>query len=116
MTKRLLALASALLASPAWSDTMINHVNGMQVGADGRLQHFNTLVIDGQGKVKAVLNRTGAYKAGITDSMDGGGRTLLPGFVDAHGHVMDLGFAALHLDLTGTTSLADLQQRLRDYA
>jgi predicted amidohydrolase YtcJ len=29
---------------------------------------------------------------------------------------MDLGFAALHLNLTGTRSLADLQQRLRDYA
>ena len=37
-------------------------------------------------------------------------------FIDAHGHVMDLGFAALHLDLTGSTSLAELQQRLRAYA
>jgi predicted amidohydrolase YtcJ len=116
MKKTLLALAAALLASPAWSDTMITHVNGVQVGAYGRLQHFNTLVIDGQGKVKATLNRAEAYKAGITDVVDGGGRTLLPGFVDAHGHVMDLGFAALHLDLTGTTSLADLQKRLRAYA
>src|SRR5689334_23892442 len=106
MRKTLLALTAALLASPAWCDTMITHVNGMQVGADGKLQHFNTLVIDGQGKVKAVLNRAEVYKAGTTDVMDGKGRTLLPGFIDAHGHVMDLGFAALHLDLTGTTSLA----------
>jgi hypothetical protein len=116
MNKTLLALTAALFASPAWSDTMITHVNGMQVGADGRLQHFNTLVIDGQGKVKAVVDRAEFHKAGITEVVDGGGRTLLPGFVDAHGHVMDLGFAAVHLDLTGTTSLADLQQRLRTYA
>jgi hypothetical protein len=116
MTKSLLALTGALLASPAWSDTMITHVNGIEVGTDGRLQHFNTLVIDDQGKVKSTLNRAEVYKAGIRDVVDGGGRTLLPGFVDAHGHVMDLGFAALHLDLTDTTSLADLQQRLRAYA
>ena len=35
-----------------------------------------------------------------------------PGLIDAHGHVMGLGFGALQLDLTGTTSLADPQQRL----
>ena len=34
--------------------------------------------------------------------VDGGGRTLLPGLIDAHGHVIDLGFAALRLDVTGT--------------
>ena len=48
--------------------------------------------------------------------VDGAGPDVLPGLIDAHGHVMDLGFAALRLDLTGTASLADLQQRLRDYA
>jgi predicted amidohydrolase YtcJ len=54
--------------------------------------------------------------AGITSTVDGGGRTLLPGLIDAHGHVMALGFGALQLDLTGTTSLADFQQRLKAYA
>jgi predicted amidohydrolase YtcJ len=41
---------------------------------------------------------------------------LLPGLIDAHGHVTELGFSALQLDLVGTTSLSDLQQRLRTYA
>ena len=40
----------------------------------------------------------------------------MPGFIDAHGHVIELGEHALQLDLVGTSSLADLQQRLRDYA
>ena len=48
-------------------------------------------------------------------AIDGAGG-LLPGLIDAHGHVMGLGFGALQLDLTGTTSLADLQQRLKAYA
>ena len=41
---------------------------------------------------------------------------MLPGLIDAHGHMMDLGFMALQLDLSGTQSLADLQQRLKAYA
>jgi predicted amidohydrolase YtcJ len=116
MRTSLLALALALLPSPLIADTLIRNVNGIQVGADGKLQHFNALVIGDDGKVKAVLNRAEIDKAKVTDSVDGQGRTLLPGFIDAHGHVTDLGFAALQLDLTGTHSLAELQQRLRDYA
>jgi predicted amidohydrolase YtcJ len=48
--------------------------------------------------------------------IDEHGQTLLPGFIDAHGHVMELGRDALQLDLVGTRSLTELQQRLRDYA
>ena len=48
--------------------------------------------------------------------INGEGRTLLPGMIDAHGHVLGLGFGALQLDLVGTSSLDDLKQRLRSYA
>jgi predicted amidohydrolase YtcJ len=51
-----------------------------------------------------------------TKVVDGGGRNLLPGLIDAHGHVMGLGLALSQLDLTGTKSLAELQQRLKTYA
>ena len=53
---------------------------------------------------------------GDTKVVDMGGKTMLPGLIDAHGHVMGLGYALIQLDLTGTTSLADLQDRLRRYA
>src|SRR4029079_17176633 len=48
--------------------------------------------------------------------IDAHGQTLLPGLIDAHGHVSELGFAALQLDVTGTQSIGEMQQRLRDYA
>ena len=108
------AIAAALLPAPLLADTLISHVNGIQVGSDGKLQHFNGLLIDDQGKVKEVLNRAEAYKAAKVDVIDGQGRTLMPGFIDAHGHVIELGAYALELDLVGTKSLAELQQRLRD--
>src|SRR4029078_3678794 len=48
--------------------------------------------------------------------INGRGRTLIPGLIDAHGHVMSLGMGALELDLSDTNSLAEAQQRIRAYA
>ena len=115
MRTALVALAAALLSSAANANTLVDHVAGLQVGADGRLQHFTGLLIGDDGKVLRVLHAGDALPKATT-TISGQGRTLMPGFIDAHGHVMDLGYAALRLDLTGTRSLAEMQQRLRDYA
>ncbi len=115
MHKPLLALTAALLASPGFSATLIDHANGIQVDAKGGLQHFTGLLIGDDGKVVRVL-RAGDARPKANTKIDAHGRTLLPGLIDAHGHVTELGFAALQLDLTGTSSLADLQQRLHTYA
>lgn len=115
MRNTFLALAAALLASPAFSDTLVIHANGIQVDGSGRLQHFTGLLVGDDGKVVRLL-RSGDALPKATSTVDAKGRTLLPGLIDAHGHVTELGFSALQLDLVGTNSLADLQQRLRSYA
>ena len=115
MPKPLLALIAALLSSPAWSDTLIDHANGIQVDAQGHLKHFTGLLVADDGKVVSVLAAGDARPKAAT-MIDAGGRTLLPGMIDAHGHVIDLGTAATTVQLTGTSSIADLQQRLRAYA
>jgi imidazolonepropionase-like amidohydrolase len=99
MRKTLLALAALLTSSSAFADTIIYNVNGIQVGPDGRLQRFGGIVIDDQGKVEELIQRSEDLKRPIEHEIDGGGRTLLPGLIDAHGHVVALGFAALQLDL-----------------
>lgn len=111
----LLALGAVLLSSPAPADTLIDHANGIQVDAAGHLQRFSGVLIGDDGKVVRLL-RTGDPFPKAATRIDAQGKTLLPGFIDAHGHVMDLGFAALHLDLTDTHSLAEMQQKLRAYA
>ena len=117
MRKPFIALIAALSASAASADTLISNINGVQATADGKLQHFKALVVSDDGKVQAVLEHPETVRlAGIARTVDGGGRTLLPGMIDGHGHVIDLGFAALRLDLTETASLAELQHRLSDYA
>jgi predicted amidohydrolase YtcJ len=115
MRKTVIALVAALLGSPAWCETLINNVNGIQVGPDGKLQHFTGLLVGDDGRVEEVLNGPPPVVA-YPHIIDAGGQTLLPGLIDAHGHVVDLGFAALRLDVTGTRSIEELQQRLRDYA
>ena len=55
-----------------------------------------------------------------TTLVDLNGRTMLPGFVDAHGHVMGGGIQALSANLLAppdgeVTSIASLQQTLRDW-
>jgi predicted amidohydrolase YtcJ len=66
--------------------------------------------------VKQVLVNPSPHLNKVSRTIDGGGRTLLPGMIDAHGHVLDLGFSALRLDVTGTRSLREMQQRLHNYA
>ena len=115
MRKTFLALAAALLASPALADTLIDNANGVQVDQASRIQHFTGLLIGDDGKIVKILH-IGDKRPKAQTIVDAGGRTLLPGMIDAHGHVMDLGFGALRLNLVGTRSLAELQQRLRAYA
>jgi predicted amidohydrolase YtcJ len=115
MRHAITALAAALLASSAPAATLIDHANGIQADASGKLTHFTGLLVGDDGKVLRVLHAGDAPPRAAT-TIDARGRTLLPGLIDAHGHVIDLGFYALRLDLTGSSSLADLQQRLRVYA
>ena len=116
MRKPLLALFAALLSSPAWPDTLVSNVNGIQAAADDRIEHFGSLLIGDDGRVKQVMANPSPRMSRVDRMINGEGRTLLPGLIDGHGHVTDLGFYALRLNVTGSASLAELQQRLRDYA
>ncbi len=48
--------------------------------------------------------------------IDLGGATVLPGFVDGHAHVIGTGQASLQVDLWGASSLAEIQQRIGEWA
>ena len=114
---RILALAlGALLAAPASADGLVDNANGYTFDGRGALIRFNGLLIDGQGKIVRLLDRNDKRPDKLDFRLDANGRTLIPGLVDAHGHVMALGEAALSLDLQPTGSLAEAQAALRSYA
>ncbi|URD61037.1 amidohydrolase [Sphingomonas sp. KRR8] len=116
MTRPALLLVALLSSTPALADTLVRNVTGVQVGADGRVEHFTGLLVGDDGKVKRVLHGELLKLPGSTKVVDGGGRTMLPGLIDAHGHVMELGAGLLQLDVTGIRSVGELQARLKAYA
>jgi predicted amidohydrolase YtcJ len=116
MLKTMIALAAALLSSAAGANTLIDNVNGIQASPDGTIERFTGLLIGDNGKVLRLVHANDEARMNVQVRVDGRGKTLLPGLIDAHGHVTDLGFAALHLTLVGSSSLDELKQRLRAYA
>jgi len=70
------------------------------------------------GKVLFAGNATGALalKGPATKVVDLGGRTMIPGMVDAHAHVASLGDALHIVDLTGTASYDEVVARVVERA
>jgi predicted amidohydrolase YtcJ len=115
--KTLFAVA-LLLAGSANAATQITNANGYTLDGAGKLQRFATLLIGDDGRVVATLPAGAPLPPLKTGDkrIDVHTRTLLPGLIDAHGHVEHLGEQALALDLTGTASLAAAQAALKTYA
>ncbi|HEY4581790.1 MAG TPA: amidohydrolase [Lysobacter sp.] len=69
---------------------------------------------DPDGRLLAVGDRE-AILAGHPGArrIDLGGATVIPGLIDAHGHVGGLGYTFLQADVAGTRSKADVIERLR---
>jgi predicted amidohydrolase YtcJ len=110
------ALAAAtFLTAPALADTLVDNVDGVTIDETGKVLRFTGLVFDEEGKVTAVLQR-GEQRPQVDYRLDGKGQVLLPGMIDAHVHVMDIGFAALTLDLSDTTSLEDALAKIKAFA
>ncbi|MBD3761523.1 amidohydrolase [Rhizorhabdus sp.] len=111
-----LAIALAFLAGPALADGLIDNANGYTFDGKGQLLRFNGLLIDDKGRVAKLLDRNDKRPEKLDFRLDARGRTVIPGLIDAHGHVMSLGAVALSLDLSATNSLAEMQAALRRYA
>ncbi|WP_235889157.1 amidohydrolase [Glacieibacterium frigidum] len=91
---------------------MVVNANGYTLDG-GKLVRFSTLVVGDDGRVAGTATTTPAKGDTVVDA---GGRTLLPGLIDAHGHVMDLGYKALAVDLSDTTSLDAALAKIKAYA
>jgi len=116
MLRTLMAACAALIASPAMADTLVYNVDGITIDAEGEVLRFTGLIYDEQGKVVRVLERGEERPADLDYAVDGQGRVMLPGMIDAHVHVMDIGFSALTLDLTDTESLEDALAKIKQFA
>ena len=114
--KKLLALALLSLSAPAFADGLVENVNGITLDQNGIVIRFNAMLVGSDGKVAELLTKKDKLPKTLDFRLDGRGATLLPGLIDAHGHVMGLGFQLLTLDLSGTNSLAEAQGAIKAYA
>ena len=56
MRKMMLAAIAALaLPMPAYASGVIDNVNGIAIGPDGKIVHFGALMIDDEGKVEKLI-------------------------------------------------------------
>ena len=111
-----LALFTSTAASPAFADGLVENVNGITLDNDGKVIRFNAMLVSRDGKVTELLTKKDHLPKQLDFRLDGHGATLLPGLIDAHGHVMGLGFQLLTLDLSATDSLAEAQAEIKAYA
>lgn len=108
----MLTATPALAAEPA---TLYADLDGVQATADGRLVRFTAMLVDEDGRIVATYG-PGDTLPSADVRLDMDGAHVLPGLIDGHGHVMGLGQAMLNLDMVGTSSIAEFQKRIADYA
>ncbi|WP_350998352.1 amidohydrolase [Shewanella sp. TB7-MNA-CIBAN-0143] len=120
MRKEYLALSVALSLASLSANTMaqttlVHHVNGYTL-VDGKLQTFNAIQFtDDKIDRLFTLNQALPSATDIT-SIDGKGKTLLPGLIDAHGHVLGYGLSLLTADLTNTSSEQQAVERAQAFS
>ena len=109
-----IALSAPLL--PAHADTIIDHANGYTLTAAGTLQRFTSLGFDDLGRVIVVGGeKDTAARLPDAQHIDAQGKTLLPGLIDAHGHVFELGEIASGVDLFSPTTLGGAVRAVAEF-
>ena len=108
----LLALLTSAL--PAAAATLVHNVSGYTMD-DGKRIEFVGLEFD-KGVVKRLYKSDEELETSKADTkIDGKGATLLPGLIDAHGHVTSHGVALSAVDLVGSGSEADSAARVKAF-
>jgi len=95
--------------------TVIYNANGYTPTYKGKLKQFSTLVIK-DGKVVKTGNDELKNSFPRARTFDAQQKTLLPGLIDAHGHVIGLGKNLSQLDLRGIDSIKSVQTKLASFA
>lgn len=108
-----LGIGLAMTALGVNAATLVNNVKGYTLNDSGKLTTFNNLVID-HGKVVAANVDVNDYS--IDKTIDGEGKVMLPGLIDAHGHLLGLGANLLEVDLRESTSAQNAARMVADYA
>lgn len=115
MRKITAALLGILSFSALADTTLYTNVNGYTLNSNYELLRFNAIQFTDD-RVDAIFGAGEELPDDANEVIDGGGQTMIPGLVDAHGHVLTYGLGLLRVDLVGATTEADAAQRVLDFA
>ena len=95
--------------------TLLHNIKGYTI-KDGELANFNSILFE-DGHILAVGTRAELSQLNsFSISIDGKGKTLLPGLIDAHGHILGLGLNMMRVDLRGIDSESETVKKVAEYA
>ncbi|MDF2176820.1 amidohydrolase [Aliiglaciecola sp. CAU 1673] len=109
----LFSLVTSITLSAA--PTLIENVQGYHILPDKGLVTFSALAFE-DGKVLATGDASLLAKYPDAKRIDGQGKTLLPGLIDAHGHLLGLGDNLLQVELREAKSAKDAVAKVAEYA
>ena len=112
---RLALLLCGLLAGPVLAQTTVLTARRIHT-MDATQPQAQALAFDASGKILAV-GQAQALLARYPDAkrLDVGTATVVPGLIDAHGHVEGLGMTFLTVDLVGSANKQEVVARLRAF-
>jgi len=94
---------------------VIENIQGYSFDNNRELFQFSSLAIK-DGKVLATGDDQLAQNYPNAEKINGQGKALLPGLIDAHGHVSDLGYSLLSVDIRGLASAQESAEFVANYA
>jgi predicted amidohydrolase YtcJ len=112
-------LLAAVVAPPAFADTSpgvdLVLTNGKIYTVDPALRRVQAMAVKG-GKIVAVgtSEEIQHWVGDNTEVIDLQGKFVMPGFNDAHTHMVSGGLQMLRINLVGARSRAEFEQRIRD--
>ncbi|MCL1104643.1 amidohydrolase [Shewanella algicola] len=104
----------SLSANTLAQTTLVHDVNGYTL-VNGKLQTFNAIQFTDDKIDRLFTKEQTLPTANDITTIDGKGKTLLPGLIDAHGHVLSYGLSLLTADLTNTNSEQDAVSRAQAF-
>jgi len=123
MTRTLVGFTAATLlvsgvgtatAGPSTSGVLVNaRIHTLVDGAPAA----DALAWDANGRIVAVGRKDEVLAKAVGATVhDAGGAAVVPGLIDAHAHLMGLGFALMQADLVGARSKSEVLERLKAFA
>lgn len=116
MKQVLAGLLLCVLATPALAQVTVLTAHRIHT-MDTNQPQAQAMAYDASGKILALGDAASLLQRyPAARRLDVGAATVVPGLIDAHGHLPSLGMSFLQVDLNGTRSKAEILARLKTFA